>query len=70
MDIELIDTDALIAELMTRYDHAIFYGTTLSVDATMMHDRWQYKGNARMCRGLALDMMDRLKDVLHVKEKT
>mgnify|MGYP001573612902 FL=1 len=35
-----------------------------------MNDRWQYVGNARMCRGLALDMMDKLKDVLHKKETT
>ena len=28
MDIELVETETLIVEVMKRFDHAIFYGTT------------------------------------------
>ena len=69
MDIELVETETLIVEVMKRFDHAILYGTTMAIDGKTMNDRWQYVGNARMCRGLTLDMMDRLNNVLHAKEK-
>lgn len=65
MDIELIETDALLLELMKRYDYAVFYGIAVtSYDTLTTHDRWQYKGNARMCRGLTLDLMDKLKETI------
>lgn len=49
--IQLIPTDALIKELIRRFDHAVFTGRIDRPDASIRSRRW--KGDADICAGLA-----------------
>ena len=61
--IELITTDALITELLSRFDHAIFAGMKVmseheDKDGDIFETR-RHVGNTRVCQGLAFEIMCR-----------
>lgn len=58
--LELASTDALIVELLKRYDHAIFAGLKDRPTAEMPHATlrsWRYVGNEHICTSLGHKMM-------------
>jgi hypothetical protein len=57
MDLELVPTEDLINELLTRHDHAVFAGLFTPVDGTVQI-RLRWKGNTHTCVGLATDVGD------------
>lgn len=51
VELSFVDTDALVNELLGRYDHAIFTGLRFPKDEEyVLHRRW--KGNSATCIGL------------------
>jgi hypothetical protein len=54
-ELELVSTDALVSELMSRFDHAVLVGLLdWDEDTQRIHRRW--KGDTHTCVGLAADM--------------
>ena len=47
----LIDTEALITELFSRFDHAVFVGNVRHTEETD-EELFRSRGNRRMCEGL------------------
>lgn len=62
MNLELIETDALIDELMRRFDHAVFAGMKVK-EHESNYERWAKTGNLRTCQGLAFGIIARSEDV-------
>lgn len=64
MNLELTDTDDLIAELLSRYDHALFAGMkvqsedAISKDGKIVENR-KWVGNTRVIQGLCFEIMCR-----------
>lgn len=56
MEIELLTTQALINELITRFDHVIIAGIKDS-DRQSMQEIRNYRGDYRLCQGLASGMI-------------
>ncbi len=51
MEITLIQTQALIDELLNRFDHIVISGIIDGGDH--YKEVWRHKGNSRTCQGLA-----------------
>lgn len=69
--LELLTTETLIAELMSRYDHAVFHGIKdrpLPENPGNAVKSWNYKGRADNCLGLAVSMLMRLQRVIEDAE--
>ena len=63
MNPEFIETDALIDELMKRFDHAVFAGMKVmsehdDKDGDIFETR-RHVGNTRVCQGLCFELMCR-----------
>ena len=64
MSLELVETEQLITELLSRYDHAVFAGMKVRNEDLITKDgeivemrRWV--GNTRVCQGLCFELMCR-----------
>jgi hypothetical protein len=57
MSLELIETKDLIAELLSRFDHAIFAGLKVDEGIDKQYELRESKGNTRTCQGLAMGVM-------------
>lgn len=60
-DLSLVDTDELLAELLARFDHAVFAGLKSQIGAS---DRIEFTrewiGNTHTCLGLTADLQARI----------
>jgi hypothetical protein len=61
MDLDLIETSALLDELFKRFDHAVFSGIR-GHDKNKYAVAARYKGNAFTCHGLAGNVAKRALD--------
>lgn len=55
--LELIETDALLTELLNRFEHAVFAGMKTkpnadTPDEPTIYEIYQKSGNSRTCQGL------------------
>jgi hypothetical protein len=69
MNLELADTDALIAELLGRFEHAVFAGMktrTLDEDEEselqQQYELIRFTGMMRTCQGLAFAVVSKIED--------
>ena len=65
LDLELVETDRLITELLKRFDSAVFAGSSFEPiekgsDECISQETRRYDGNARVCQGLALGIIDHI----------
>lgn len=71
--IELIETDALVAELLSRFQHAVFIGAKVRPNQTNeqpndcdicdIFELKEFKGEHRTCQGLAYAMLAHIERV-------
>lgn len=62
MNLELIETQALIDELLRRFEHAVFAGMKVNDASEAQYETYQQVGNARTCQGLAFGLIARCED--------
>ena len=65
LDIELVETGSLIAELLKRFDSAVFAGSSYELiekgsEECISKETRRYDGNARVCQGLAFGIIDHI----------
>ena len=65
LDLELVETDRLIAELLKRFDSAVFAGSSFEPiekgsEECISQEVRHYDGNARVCQGLAFGIIDHI----------
>ena len=71
MNLELIETQALIDELLGRFQHAVFAGLKVNEATERQYEVRQQVGNRRACQGLAFGLIARCEDYLRsVSEPT
>jgi hypothetical protein len=62
MNLELIETQALIDELLARFNHAVFAGLKVNEAMETQYEVRQSVGNQRTCQGLAFGLIARCED--------
>lgn len=62
MNLELIETPALLDELMNRFQHAVFGGLKVNEMSEVQYECWRKVGNDRTCQGLAFGIIARCED--------
>lgn len=62
MKLELIETQDLIAELMNRFQHAVFAGMKVNETSEAQYETYRQIGNQRTCQGLAFGLIARCED--------
>lgn len=62
MNLELIETQALIDELLGRFEHAVFAGLKVNEATEIQYEVRQQVGNQRTCQGLAFGIIARCED--------
>lgn len=62
MNLELIETQALIDELLGRFEHAVFAGLKVNEATESQYEVRQQVGNQRTCQGLAFGIIARCED--------
>lgn len=70
MDLSLVPTDDLLAEVEKRYDHMVFMAianTEISQKSGSIW-KWRYSGNVYQCIGLASNMVHRLNARILISE--
>lgn len=55
-DLGLVETDALLAELHSRFDGSLFCGEQQRGEGGGVHRRFRYEGSMATCIGLAVMM--------------
>ena len=65
LELELVETDQLIAELLKRFDSAVFAGSCFEPiekgsEECISKETRRYDGNARVCQGLAFGIIDHI----------
>lgn len=65
LELELVETGHLIAELLKRFDSAIFAGSSFELiekgrEECISQEVRRYDGNARVCQGLAFGIIDHI----------
>lgn len=65
IDLELVETDRLIAEILKRFDSAVFAGSSFEPiekgsEECISQETRRYDGNARVCQGLACGIIDHI----------
>lgn len=62
MNLELIETQALIDELLGRFEHAVFAGLKVNEATESQYEVRHQVGNQRTCQGLAFGIIARCED--------
>ena len=78
MELSLISNEALIEELLNRFDHAIFSGIKIldsmdnECDTTRVENTQQWTGNpytcVGMCTGLSNDILEEYKEEVYEED--
>lgn len=51
-DLQLVKTEVLLAELLGRFEHAVFVGMKTKTATGETYEIWEKTGNSRTCQGL------------------